>query len=315
MSAELLEPFVFRIDELEDLAKRRRDDYLTGRPFPYVVIDDFLPLPYADRILEVFPDQDSPIWLDWKKRDVVHQPRKQGIGHASRLADVSPYLQNMLLAFNSYPFLNFLEKLTGIEKLLPDPHFHGGGLHQILSGGELAIHADSNDLIQLDVYRRLNILLYLNKDWRPEYRGDLELWDENLQRSEKSIPPIFNRLVVFGTNKKTFHGHPAPLNTPPEVTRKSIALYYYTAKPAPDEKYDTVINWKGSADNKPEIETMSRKAGMFLIFAVLAFVIAGLRFVPQVLISRDVADFAGGLGFGLLIGVLVTWTGETDAIN
>jgi len=192
MSVEPLAPFVFQTDELEDLAKARRNEYATGKPFPHLVLDDFLPLTYANQILEVFPDQHSPIWLDWTKRDTVHQPRKQGIGHASRLVGVSPYLQNMLFAFNSYPFLNFLEKLTGIDKLLPDAHLHGGGLHQILAGGKLAIHADSNVLSPLDLFRRVNVLLYLNKSWRADYCGNLEFWDAARRCCVKSIPPIFN---------------------------------------------------------------------------------------------------------------------------
>jgi hypothetical protein len=241
---EPLAPFDFQIADLEELAKAHRNEYMTAQPFPHLVLDDFLPLNYANQILEVFPDQHSPIWLDWTKRDTVHQPRKQGIGHASRLVGVSPYLQNMLFAFNSYPFLHFLEIVTGIDKLLPDAHFHGGGLHQILTGGKLAIHADSNVLGPLDLFRRVNVLLYLNKDWKDEYCGNLEFWDAELRSCVKSIPPIFNRLVVFNTNKKTFHGHPVPLNTPPEITRKSIATYYYTAKPAPDEPYDDQIDWR-----------------------------------------------------------------------
>lgn len=243
-ASEPMDPFVFRIAELEALATRHAPGYRTAQPFPHAVIDDFLPTARADQILKVFPGADSDTWLDWTRRDTVHQPRKQGIGHAVRLDAVSAYLQNMLFAFNSYPFLNFLEKLTGIEKLLPDAHFHGGGLHQILSGGKLAIHTDFNDLSSLDLYRRINVLFYLNKDWKAEYRGDLELWDEDLRGCAKAIAPLFNRLVIFNTNKKTFHGHPTPLATPPDITRKSIALYYYTAKPAPDDRYDGQTDWQ-----------------------------------------------------------------------
>lgn len=243
-SIEALPPLIFAIDELAELANKHRADYNLADPFPHVAIDDFLSLPHAEKVLSVFPDQHSPIWLDWKLRDTIHQPKKQGIGHASRLVNVSPYLQTILFAFNSYPFLNFLEKLTGIGKLLPDPHFHGGGLHQILSGGKLAVHTDFNELRPLDLYRRINVLFYLNKDWRPEYQGNLELWDENVQNCVRTITPIFNRLVVFNTTKKSFHGHPIPLNTPLGITRKSIALYSYTAKPAPDAKYDEVTDWR-----------------------------------------------------------------------
>ena len=240
--------FVFDAAALERVARQHADAYRTATPFPHVVIDDFLPRPAATRLLRAFPDTRARQWLDWKKRDTLHQPGKQGIGHASRLDGASPYLHNMLYAFNSYPFLRFLEILTGIGKLLPDPHFHGGGIHQILRGGKLAMHTDSNDLQQLDLYRRLNILLYLNKDWRPEYNGNLELWNPDTRECEKEIPPLFNRLVVFITNKRSLHGHPKVLNTPPGVTRKSLALYYFTSRPAADEHYDGVIDWQDCPD-------------------------------------------------------------------
>lgn len=236
--------FAFDIDELEELGETNRDSYLNAKPFRHIILENFLPEIEADLALSEFPKPSSKIWLDWTNRDTVHQPRKQGIGHASRLKDVSPRLLNLLNSFNSYPFLNFLEKLTGIDKLLPDPYFHGGGLHQILSGGKLAIHTDFNDLKSLNLYRRINALFYLNKDWQPDYNGDLELWREDLKCCEKSIPPTFNKLVVFETDKKSFHGHPKPLNTPDGVTRKSIALYYYTARPASKGKYDGKTDWQ-----------------------------------------------------------------------
>ena len=104
MLMEPLEPFVFNIHELAELANSRRDDYRRALPFPHAVIDDFLPLDYANKILDVFPDQHAPLWLDWKQRDTIHQPLKQGIGHASRLQGVSPHLQNVLTAFPIRPF-------------------------------------------------------------------------------------------------------------------------------------------------------------------------------------------------------------------
>jgi hypothetical protein len=237
-------PFNFDTSELESLAKGAHEKYLTATPFPYAAFDDFLTTKEANYILQDFPQPDSPIWLDWRQRDTVHQPKKQGIGHASRLEGVSPYILNVLAAFNSYPFLNFLEKLTGITKLLPDPYFHGGGLHQILSGGKLAVHTDFNQLDAINLYRRINVLFYLNKDWKDDYNGALELWNTDMTQCEASIMPLFNRLVVFNTNKKSFHGHPKPLNTPEHITRKSIALYYYTARPNEDEPYDVITDWQ-----------------------------------------------------------------------
>jgi len=192
----------------------------------------------------MFPKPSSEVWLDWTKRDTVHQPKKQGIGHASRLKGVDPDLLNLLNAFNSYPFLNFLKKLTGIDKLLPDPYFHGGGFHQILNGGKLAVHTDFNDLKKLDIYRRINVLFYLNKNWKDSYNGNLELWSSGCQERVKSISPTFNKLVVFDTDKESFHGHPTPLNTSDNIIRKSIALYYYTAQPVNESKYDGNTDWQ-----------------------------------------------------------------------
>jgi hypothetical protein len=236
--------FTFSHTELARRAEPLRETFRNAQPFPHVVIDDFLPVDVADRVLKYFPEPDAPFWLDWTKRDTVHQPKKQGIGHASKLEGAPPYLHNVLMAFNSSAFLQFLEELTGIRRLLPDPHFHGGGLHQILSGGKLAMHADSTILEPLQLYRRLNVLVYLNKDWKPEYGGNLELWDRECSRCEQSIAPLFNRLVLFETTKTSFHGHPKPLNTPQNVTRKSLALYYFTSQPGAGEKYGYDIDWK-----------------------------------------------------------------------
>jgi hypothetical protein len=240
--------FTFARDGLLRQAESLRDDYRAARPFPHVIVDDFLPQDAATRLLEVFPPPEAALWLDWRARDTQHQPKKLGIGHASRLEGADPYLHNVLFAFNSSVFLSFLETLTGIDKLLPDPHLHGAGLHQILSGGKLDVHADSTVLSPLNLYRRINALLYLNKDWKAEYGGFLELWNADGSQREKTIAPLFNRLVVFNTSKTSFHGHPRPLNTPEDVTRKSLALYYFTTAPSADDRYDENIDWRETRD-------------------------------------------------------------------
>lgn len=235
--------FAFDSEELENLGKKHHHVYQQAVPFQHVVLDNFLPSHVAETALEHFPKPPSPVWLDWKKRDTVHQPKKQGIGDASRLKGVAPELINILNSFNSYPFLNFLGKLSGIDKLLPDPHFFGGGLHQILPGGKLSVHTDFNKLNSLDLYRRINVLFFLNKNWQSSYNGDLELWSTDGKRRIKSIAPNFNRLVIFNTDKKSYHGHPHPLASPSGITRKSLAFYYYTSMPTADDPYDDNTDW------------------------------------------------------------------------
>lgn len=235
--------FIFSPSQLVERAGVLSADYANAMPWPHAVIDNFLPVEVADQILAEFPTPDHPAWLDWRNRDTVHQPKKLGIGNASRMEMVSPILQHLMFNFQSHAFIRFLETLTGIPKLLPDPHFNGGGLHQILSGGHLSVHADFNHLEAIDLYRRINVLLYLNKDWAPSFGGDLEMWDREGKARVRSVAPLFNRLVVFNTTKESFHSHPRPLATPEDVTRKSLAFYYYTAAPVEGSVFDGRTDW------------------------------------------------------------------------
>lgn len=235
---------VFDEGVLMERAQRLRAAYAAARPFPHVVIDDFLPQAAARRILEAFPSPDDPVWLDWRMRDRVHQPRKQGIGNAERLGGRHTYIQHVMGAFNSSPMVRFLETLTGIGGLIPDPHLVGGGLHQILPGGRLALHSDFNFHPVLRVYRRLNLLLYLNPDWREEWGGDLELWDAEVRTRVRSVPPVFNRVVIFNTDRDALHGHPEPLRSPDGVPRRSLALYYYTVEGVADDLTPRETGWR-----------------------------------------------------------------------
>ena len=103
--------------------------------------------------------------------------------------------------------------------LKPDPALVvGGGVHNTEQGGKPSIHADFNLHPQTGKHRRLNALLYLNKDWREEY-GALELWDREMQRCVRTAAPIFNRLVVFRITDDDVHGNPDPWNGPPGYSR------------------------------------------------------------------------------------------------
>ncbi|MCB0507474.1 MAG: 2OG-Fe(II) oxygenase [Bacteroidetes bacterium] len=137
---------------------------------------------------------------------------------------------------NSQPFLEFLQQLTGIkETLIPDPYFEGGGFHEIKPGGYLKMHVDFHKQKLTNLDRRLNILIYLNEDWKEEYGGNFELWERDMSKPVKKILPIFNRLAMFSTTDYSWHGHPDPLTCPPDRSRRSIALYYYT-NGRPDEE-------------------------------------------------------------------------------
>jgi hypothetical protein len=213
---------------LKQLAGTLAASYQTVEPFPHTVIDDFLPEGPLLQALEVFPTARELRWIDY---DAAHE-RKLAFPEVERL---SAPLREVLYFLNSAVLMRFLEGLTGIAGLIPDPYYTGGGLHQIEPGGFLGVHADFNKLERLNVDRRLNLLLYLNRDWKEEYGGHLELWDRSMTRCAKKILPVFNRCVIFSTTDTAYHGHPTPLSCPPDRTRKSLATYYYTSGRPADE--------------------------------------------------------------------------------
>lgn len=195
--------------------------YAEARPFPHAVIDDLFDEATLDAVLEDFPARDEETW----RRFDNPREKKQGFDYRT---PVRRNLREFLQFLNSAEILEFLETLTGIDGLIPDPYFGGAGPHQSFAGGFLKIHADFNWHPKLKLDRRLNLLVYLNRDWRDEYGGHLELWDPEMTRCERRILPVWNRTVVFSTTDTSYHGHPQPMTCPEDMSRKSISMYYYT---------------------------------------------------------------------------------------
>jgi hypothetical protein len=214
-------PYFFDREALRAVAREHASAYRDASPFPHAVFDGLLPPEVLRRVLSEFP---SPGSEAWERYDDPLQ-KKLGSRDETRLG---PTTRLLLHEFNSAPFIQFLEELTGITGLVPDPWFEGGGLHQIERGGMLKVHVDFNKHSYLGLERRINVLVYLNEDWDEAWGGHLELWDRDMTRAERRIAPLFNRMVIFNTTDFANHGHPDPLQCPPERQRRSLALYYYS---------------------------------------------------------------------------------------
>ena len=211
---------VFKWDVLNQAIKS--NVFKTATPFPHIVIDGAFVCHALERIL-----LDWPIMADnvEEHNDGLYVKKKYSTTWETSLTPPISFFLNQL---TSPKFLTYLEDLTGIGGLIPDPYNYGGGLHQTNIGGKLAVHADYNKHFKFKLDRRLNLLIYLNKDWGNLMGGELELWDHGMTECVKRIKPIFNRTVVFTTTSFSFHGQPNPVACPQGESRKSIALYYFS---------------------------------------------------------------------------------------
>ncbi|MGH9255242.1 MAG: 2OG-Fe(II) oxygenase [Vicinamibacterales bacterium] len=218
---DLLAAPVFDHQRLAQLARERASTYRTADPFPHLVEDCLFDPSILERVVDEFEAMDRG---GWHHSEAAHE-RKWSTEDARQLG---PFTSALIAQLNAGPFVSVLEQLTGIGGLVSDPHLRGGGLHEIRQGGLLGVHADFNVHPRLKLYRRLNLLIYLNKDWQEGWGGALELWDRSGQRCVRAIQPLFNRAVLFDTSNFSYHGHPHPLACPPERSRKSVALYYYS---------------------------------------------------------------------------------------
>ncbi len=228
--------------------------FQSAQPFPHIVIDNFLKYEIARDLFDKFPDASH----EWYKYENVFE-LKRAQDDLSKIPQEHAFI---LMLLNTRVFIEYLETVTGIKGLIPDPWFRGGGLHQIYPKGKLDVHADFNVHHHLKLNRRLNALLYLNFNWREEWGGHLELWDKGMQGCQIKISPKFNRLVIFETNDDSYHGHPNPLDCPPGVTRKSMAWYYYTS-PQESERvsHSTLFKKRPEDETTEEIEKLREERG------------------------------------------------------
>lgn len=233
-----------------DVLARAASTYQEAKPFPHISFDDFLPRHVADQALAEFPPADSQVWHRFETKGIEYL--KLACGDEVK---IPRGVRNILYALNTATFISFLETLTGIPKLIPDPYFDGGGMHQTMPGGELGVHLDFNYHKRLGLYRRLNLLIYLNHDWQESYGGQFELRETRNAPPCLSLLPTFNRAALFSTSKISWHGQPRKVACPAGMSRKSLALYYYTVEPADADDVES-RNTVFAADRKHLLRRM-----------------------------------------------------------
>jgi Rps23 Pro-64 3,4-dihydroxylase Tpa1-like proline 4-hydroxylase len=197
-------------------------------PFPHTIIDGFLNNDVLNDVLlniNNLNDKDTnDVYIN------PYSPFEYNKYAFSR--NYGEYLKYLFMELNSPEFIQYLENITGIKGIITnDIELQGAGIHRIRRGGYLQLHTDFNTYysgIYGKLDRRINLLIYMNPSWKDEYNGSLCICDKQTETCVKKIPPLLNRCVIFNTSNKSIHGHPEVLNTPENICRQSIAVYYYT---------------------------------------------------------------------------------------
>ena len=266
---------IFAPDALERIAATAAA-FQAAEPYPHVVLDGLFDPAFLRAVAGSYHPGDDPRWHRF-----ADQSREVKLQIDDARAFPAP-VAALVAELNAAPFLRLLAEATGIPGLIPDPYFYGGGMHQIMPGGKLAIHADYNLHPVMQVERRLNLLVYLNEGWDEAWGGHLELWDREMGGCRRRVAPLFNRVVVFRTDSTSFHGHPDPLACPEGRARRSVALYYYTqAREATDLAtggHSTLFRERpGETFAEPPLGTRLRIAKAHAIEAARALAPGGLK--------------------------------------
>ena len=223
---------------------------LNAPSFPHFYLDNFLEETFANQVHDSFPSFIEAEKIG-KSFSAVNEKKKIQIPDSSKFPPAIYKLHELLA---SQEFIDQVSQIMGIDNLIADPTMMGGGIHETNSGGHLDVHIDFNYNAELDLHRRVNILVYFNKDWKENFGGYLDLWDKDVKNCLGSYAPIFNRVAGFTTNEISWHGV-TPITCPTDRLRKSFAVYYYTKEPPPGwtgEVHSTVFrarpneHWKGN---------------------------------------------------------------------
>ena len=218
------------------LSLKSSKKYQNAKPFPNINFKNFLNVEIADKLNKNFPKYNSANWIKYKNYNTSKNSNLKKSIHDER--NFPLIFRSIFRELNSRQFLLFLETLTGIENLIPDPYFLGGGIHSAKKNGFLNIHTDFNWHHKLQLHRRVNVLIYLTKNWKKEYEGSLELWNKNKTKKIIEYQPIYNSCVIFNTSAISYHGHPIPLDGGDQTFRRVLNLYYYTSNRKKSEIYN-----------------------------------------------------------------------------
>lgn len=215
--------------------KNYETDYRNGLPVPWISFEDFLPNDLVESMRQEIYSIPNHSWTRFT--------RNGSMFYECTHLESSPLTRNLALNLNSSEFVTWLEQLTGLKKLIPDPHFIGAGLMKFGNQGSIKLHTDFNWNDQLGLNRALSLILYLSDDWEPSWGGNLEFWSLDRSQCLHSIEPKRNKLLLWNYNENFLHGHSESINCPDDRYRLGLRLFYYTSNATPITQPHRSLYW------------------------------------------------------------------------
>lgn len=237
---------IFTTEFQEEAAKK----FQNAEPFPNMYIDDILDEEFCAVLHKNFPTSEQMR----RHYEGLNEKKSEG----SNFDQYHESFTQLREALATEEFRKVLEKITGIEGLiLPDDH-RGTGVHQGTDGSFLDIHVDFNIHPVMNLHRRLNFLIFFNKDWKEEYGGALELWDKDVKNLGAEIYPHYNRAGMFATSEVSWHGYDK-ISVPEGVCRNSFFTYYYTPIENEVKYHDTIFKTRPTESRSKAVKTAAKE--------------------------------------------------------
>lgn len=221
------------INDIDELSNK----FINAEPFEHIIIPNFLNSEYAEEIYNKLPSNYkswhnycNPIEVKYAFDDINVLPEP---------------VKNFFYLLSSENMREKIIDLTKIPNLEYDEYLHGAGLHAHPRNGRLNMHLDYEKHPITGKHRRLNIILYMSKEWNEEWNGQTELWDNKMEECVIKSPVVFNSAIIFKTNEISWHGVPEIIKCPENTYRKSIA-YYYVSNLAETENNNNKIGDNGT---------------------------------------------------------------------
>jgi Rps23 Pro-64 3,4-dihydroxylase Tpa1-like proline 4-hydroxylase len=218
-------------------------DYSQGQPVPWLAFDDFLPKDLLSQIQDEIDNIPTHLWTRFTRAGSMMKECNN--------LKFSSALRELVLNLNSHEFVQWLEDMTGISKIVPDPHLIGAGVMRCHAGDSLKLHTDFNWNEQLHLNRCLSMILYLSRDWQESWGGALEFWDFERTKCIHRVEPRPNRLLIWNYDERLVHGHPTPFNCADDASRDGLRMFYFTSNATPLNPPHRSLYWFDEKTKQP----------------------------------------------------------------